>query len=45
VVVEVAASEAFTSPIKDLSIVDERKYGAARLVFLRFADQGPEPRS
>lgn len=38
VVVEVAADEDFASPIKDLAIVDERKYGAARLVFLRFVD-------
>jgi 16S rRNA (guanine966-N2)-methyltransferase len=34
-VVEVAAGEAFASPIRELTIVDERKYGAARLVFLR----------
>jgi 16S rRNA (guanine966-N2)-methyltransferase len=37
VVVEVAAGEAFVSPSKDLVIADERKYGAARMVFLRFA--------
>jgi 16S rRNA (guanine966-N2)-methyltransferase len=37
-VVEVAAGEAFSSPSKDLVIVDERKYGAARMVFLRLAD-------
>lgn len=37
VVVEVAAGEPFSPPIKDLTIADERKYGAARLVFLRFA--------
>jgi 16S rRNA (guanine966-N2)-methyltransferase len=36
VVVEVAAGEDFASPIKNLAIVDERKYGAARLVFLRY---------
>ncbi|MDR3435586.1 16S rRNA (guanine(966)-N(2))-methyltransferase RsmD [Telmatospirillum sp.] len=37
IVVEVAAGEAFAPPIDGLVIVDERKYGAARLVFLRFA--------
>lgn len=37
VVVEVAAGEDFSAPIKSLAIADERKYGAARLVFLRFA--------
>jgi 16S rRNA (guanine966-N2)-methyltransferase len=35
VVVEVAAGEAFRSPTPRLGIVDERTYGAARLVFLR----------
>ena len=35
VVVEVAAGEPFVSPLEALTIVDERKYGAARLVFLR----------
>jgi 16S rRNA (guanine966-N2)-methyltransferase len=39
VVVEVAAGEAFTSPIKELTIVDERKYGAARLVFLSLGSE------
>jgi 16S rRNA (guanine966-N2)-methyltransferase len=36
VVLEVAAGEPFTSPVKGLSITDERTYGAARLVFMRF---------
>jgi 16S rRNA (guanine966-N2)-methyltransferase len=36
VVLEVAAGEPFTSPIKGLTITDERTYGAARLVFMRF---------
>ncbi|OIQ97172.1 ribosomal RNA small subunit methyltransferase D [mine drainage metagenome] len=35
VVVEVAAAEAFASPLPDFVIADERRYGAARLVFLR----------
>ena len=35
VVVEVAAGEAFASPVPALTITDERTYGAARLVFLR----------
>lgn len=43
VVVEVAAGEAFHSPIKGLAISDERKYGAARLVFLRFEPLAPSP--
>lgn len=34
IVVEVAAGEGFTSPLPDFPIADERKYGAARLVFL-----------
>jgi len=37
-VVEVAADEAFGSPIKGVPIIDERSYGAARLVFLRFGE-------
>lgn len=40
VVVEVAAGEAFARPMAELSIVDERKYGAARLVFLRYGGNG-----
>lgn len=36
VVLEVAAGEPFTSPVKGLTITDERTYGAARLVFMRF---------
>lgn len=36
VVVEVAAGEGFAAPLPGLTIIDERKYGAARLVFLRF---------
>ncbi|HXP96085.1 MAG TPA: 16S rRNA (guanine(966)-N(2))-methyltransferase RsmD [Telmatospirillum sp.] len=40
VVVEVAAGEDFSSPSKDLMIIDERKYGAARMVFLRFVADG-----
>lgn len=35
IVVELAAGEPFASPLKDFAIADERKYGAARLVFLR----------
>jgi 16S rRNA (guanine966-N2)-methyltransferase len=35
IVVEVAAGEGFTSPLPGFPIADERKYGAARLVFLR----------
>lgn len=34
IVVEVAAGEGFSSPLPDFPIADERKYGAARLVFL-----------
>jgi len=30
----VAAGEGFASPLPDFTISDERKYGAARLVFL-----------
>ncbi len=41
VVVEVAAGEPFTSPIPGLAIADERTYGAARLVFLRFSNPLP----
>lgn len=37
-VVEVAAGEPFNAPRKDMTIVDERKYGAARLVFLRMSE-------
>jgi len=37
IVVEVAAAEEFTSPLADFVIADERKYGAARLVFLESA--------
>jgi len=39
VVVEVAAGEPFVSPIEVLTIVDERTYGAARLVFLRSGEK------
>ena len=35
IVVEVAAAEGFSSPLPGYVIVDERKYGAARLAFLR----------
>jgi 16S rRNA (guanine966-N2)-methyltransferase len=35
VVIELAAGEPFASPLDGLAITDERKYGAARLVFLR----------
>ena len=35
VVVEVAAAEPFKSPLPDWAVIDERRYGAARLVFLR----------
>ncbi len=35
VVVEVAAAEAFASPLPGFVIAHERRYGAARLVFLR----------
>lgn len=34
IVVEVAAAEDFTSPLAGFSVVDVRKYGAAKLVFL-----------
>jgi 16S rRNA (guanine966-N2)-methyltransferase len=34
IIVEVAAGETFSSPLVDFPIKDERKYGAARLVFL-----------
>lgn len=34
IVVEVAEGEEFASPLADFAIQDERKYGAARLVFL-----------
>lgn len=34
IIVEVAAAEGFKSPLPDFPIVDERRYGAARLVFL-----------
>jgi 16S rRNA (guanine966-N2)-methyltransferase len=37
IVVEVAAAEGFKSPLPDFAIADERKYGAARLVFLQRA--------
>lgn len=36
VVIEVAAGEPFVSPVPGLKITDQRTYGAARLVFLRF---------
>ncbi|HIJ38346.1 MAG TPA: 16S rRNA (guanine(966)-N(2))-methyltransferase RsmD [Rhodospirillaceae bacterium] len=35
VVVEVAAGEGYKSPLADFVISDERRYGAARLVFLQ----------
>ena len=34
IIVEVAAGEGLASPLPDFTISDERKYGAARLVFL-----------
>jgi 16S rRNA (guanine966-N2)-methyltransferase len=34
IVVEVAAGEPFKSPLAHFAVADERKYGAARLVFL-----------
>jgi 16S rRNA (guanine966-N2)-methyltransferase len=34
IVVEIAAGEAFASPLTEFPISDERKYGAARLVFM-----------
>ena len=34
IIVEVAAAEGFKSPLAHFEIADERKYGAARLVFL-----------
>jgi len=34
IIVEVAAAESFASPLPDFAVTDERKYGAARLVFL-----------
>jgi len=38
IVVEVATAEPFASPLPDYAIADERKYGAARLVFLGRAE-------
>ena len=38
IIVEVAAAEEFVSPLPDFAIADERKYGAARLVFLTAKD-------
>jgi 16S rRNA (guanine966-N2)-methyltransferase len=38
IVVEVAAGEPFTSPLAQFAIADERRYGAARLVFLAPAE-------
>jgi 16S rRNA (guanine966-N2)-methyltransferase len=38
IIVEVAAAEGFASPLPDFAIADERKYGAARLVFLTAKD-------
>lgn len=43
IVVEVAAAEPFESPLADWSIADERRYGAARLVFLRRGSAGVSP--
>ena len=40
ITVEVAAAEPFKSPDKDFDITDERKYGAARVVFLARAEKG-----
>jgi 16S rRNA (guanine966-N2)-methyltransferase len=37
IVVEVSAGEPFKPPDRDFAIADERKYGAAKLVFLRSA--------
>src|ERR1700761_4803768 len=37
IIVEVAAAEVFKSPLAGFEITDERKYGAARLVFLTVA--------
>jgi 16S rRNA (guanine966-N2)-methyltransferase len=39
IVVEVAAAEGFKSPLPDFPVADDRKYGAARLVFLAPAEQ------
>jgi 16S rRNA (guanine966-N2)-methyltransferase len=39
IVIEVAAAESFKSPLPDFAIVDDRKYGAARLIFLAPAEQ------
>ena len=39
VVVELLAGEAFEAPA-GVTIVDQRKYGKARLVLLRFAEEG-----
>ncbi len=39
IVVEVAAGEPFAPPDRRFAITDERKYGAARLVFLRRAEK------
>lgn len=36
-IVEVAAAEGFRPPSEDFHITDERKYGAARLIFLTLA--------
>lgn len=40
IVVELSAAEPFASPVPALEIADERRYGAARLVFLRDAADG-----
>jgi 16S rRNA (guanine966-N2)-methyltransferase len=40
ITVEVAAAEPFKAPGKDFEITDERKYGAARVVFVRRVDEG-----
>ncbi len=38
ITVEVAAAEPFKAPGKDFEITDERKYGAARVVFVKRAE-------
>lgn len=40
IVVEVAGGEPFASPDKALAVTDERRYGAARLVFLERVAKG-----
>jgi 16S rRNA (guanine966-N2)-methyltransferase len=40
IIVEVAAAEMFASPLPDFQIADERRYGAARLIFLTSVSRG-----